>query len=43
MIESLITSITAKVGIPAPLAEKAVGMILSYVQRAEATAGRRRR
>ena len=34
MMDALISRITASVGIPAPLAEKAVGMILGYMQRA---------
>lgn len=34
MMDQLIASIVAKVGIPEPLAQKAVGMILGYMQRA---------
>ena len=33
MMDALITRIVAKVGIPEPLAQQAVGMILGYVQR----------
>ena len=33
MMEALVTRIVSKVGIPEPLAQQAVGMILGYVQR----------